>query len=156
MFNGVEFRGIGRQEQKPASSILGSRKQPLFGMERGVVHYNHGTLVEGRQKLIGKPEFKKTTVHRPAILKRREDLIRYFSGDNATALIFSAADSPGHLLAPWRIPVFPIQICIDAAFIHIGELSWRHIFDSLLIHRYFLPILLPVTGRLFFRVILYR
>ncbi len=156
MFNGVEFRGIGRQEQKPASSILGSSKQPFFGMERSVVHYNHGALVEGRQKLMGKPEFKKTTVHRPAILKRRKELIRYFSGNNATALIFSAANSPEHLLAPWRIPVLPIQVCIDATFIHIGNLFWRYIFDLLLVRCYFLLILLPVTGCLFFLVILYR
>ncbi len=156
MFNRVEFRGIGRQEQKPASSVLGSGKQPLFGMERSVVHYNHGALIKGRQKLMGKPEFKKITVHRPAILKRREELIRYFSGNNATALIFSAANSPEHLLAPRRVPVLPIQVCIDATFIYIGNLFWRYIFDLLLVRRYFPLIPLPVTGCLFFLVILYR
>jgi len=52
MFNAIELRGIRREEQKPASSIMGSRKQPLLGMERNMIHYNHCTLVKGRQKLI--------------------------------------------------------------------------------------------------------
>ncbi len=133
MFNWVELRGVGWEEEKPAFSILGSRKQPLFGMERSIVHYNYGTLVKGRQKLIGKPEFKKAAVHRSTILKWCKNLIRHFSSNNAAALIFSATDPPEHLLASWRISIFPIQVCINATFIHIGYLFRRHVFDSLLI-----------------------
>ncbi len=125
-------------------------------MERSIIHYNHGALVEGRQKLIRKPEFKKTAVHRSTILKRSQDLFRHFSGNHAASLIFSTTDPPEHLLASWCIPVFPIQICIDAAFIHIGNLFWRHIFDFFLICRYFLSLLLLVADCLFFLVILFR
>ena len=108
MFNGIEFRGIWRKEQKFAASILGSRKLPFFGMERSIVHYSHGTFVKGRQKLLRKPEFKKTAVHRSIILKWRKDPVSHFSGNNAATLIFSATDLSEYLLAPRRIPVSQI------------------------------------------------
>ena len=60
------------------------------------------------------------------------------------------------LLTLRHIPIFPIQICIHTAFIHIGDLFRRYIFDLFLICRYLLPILLLVAGRLFFLVILCR
>ena len=63
---------------------MGSRKQPFLGMERSVIHYNHGSLFERWQKLVAKPEFKKFAIHRPVILKRRKNLIRHFSGNNTT------------------------------------------------------------------------
>ena len=66
--------GIWWEEQKSTASILGSRKQPPIGMEGSIIHYNYSTLVKGRQKLIRKPKFKKTAVHRSAILKWRQDL----------------------------------------------------------------------------------
>ena len=124
-------------------------------MERSIIHYNHGSFFKGRQKLVGKPEFKKFAVHRPAILKRRENLIRHFSGNYTAALIFSATDSSEHLLTPWGISVFPIQVGINSALIHIRDLFWRYILDFFLIGGYFFCILLLVAGRLFFRVILY-
>ena len=133
MFNGIEFWGIWRKEQKFAASILGSRKQPFFGMERSIIHYNHGTLFQRRQKLVRKPKFKKAAVHRPAILKWRKDLIPHFGSNNATAFIFPASDPPEYLLASRRIPIFPIQVCIYATFIHIGNLFRRYVLDFLLI-----------------------
>ena len=125
-------------------------------MEGSIIHYDYGSLVKGRQKLMRKPEFKKTAVHRPAILKWRKDPVSHFSGNNATTLIFSAADPSKYLLAPRRIPVFPIQICIYAAFIHVGDLFWWYILDLFQIRCYFLLILLLIAGCLFFLVILYR
>lgn len=125
-------------------------------MERSIVHHNYGTLVKGRQKLIGKPEFKKAAVHRSVILKWRKNLIRHFSGNNATALIFSAADPPKYLLSPQRIPVFPVQVCINATFIHISNLFRRYVLNLVLIRCYFLLILLLIARCLFFRVILCR
>ena len=119
LFNGVELGGIWWEEQKLAASILCNRKQPPFGMEGSIIHYDYGSLVKGRQKLMRKPEFKKAAIHRSTILKWCKDLVSYFSGNNATTLIFSATDSPKYLLAPRRISVFPIQVCIYAASIHI-------------------------------------
>ena len=81
-------------------------------MEGSIIHYDHGILVKGKQKLMRKPEFKKAAIHRSTILKWRKDLISHFSGNNAKTLIFSATDPPKYLLAPRRIPVFPIQVCI--------------------------------------------
>ena len=156
MFNGIEFWGIWRKEQQFAASILGSRNKPLFGMEGSIIHYNYGTFVKRRQKLIRKPEFKKTAVHRSAILKWRKDLVRHLSGNNAAAFILSTADPPEYLLTPWRIPVFPIQVCIYATFIYISYLFGRYILDFFLIRCYFFPILLLVTSCLFFLVILHR
>ena len=155
-FNGIEFWGVGRKEQQPASSVMGSKKQPLFGMERSIIHYNRGSLFQRRQKLVGKPEFKKTAVHRPVILKRRKNPVAHLSGDNAAALILSTTNLSKHLLAPQRIPIFSIQVCIYPAFIHIGNLFRRYILDCFLVCRYFLPVLLLVAGRLFFLVILCR
>ena len=125
-------------------------------MERSIIHHNHGTLIQGRQKLIRKPEFKKAAVHRSAILKWRKNLVSHFSGNNAAALIFSTADPSEYLLTPRRISVFPIQACIYAAFIHIGNLFCRYVLDFFLICCYLLLILFLVTSRLFFLVILYR
>ena len=125
-------------------------------MEGSIIHYNYGTLVQGRQKLIRKPEFKKAAVHRSAILKWRKDLVSHFSGYNAAALIFPATDPPEYLLTPRRIPIFPIQVCIYAAFIHIGDLFRRYVLDLFLIRCYFLLILLLVADCLFFLVILCR
>ncbi len=135
---------------------MGSRKQPFLGMERSIIHYNHGAFVERRQKLIGKPEFKKAAVHRSAVLKWGKYLIRHFSGNNATSVVFSTIDPSEHLLASWCIPIFPIQVFVDAAFVHIGNLFWRYIFNFLLICGYFFLVLLLVASRLFFLVILYR
>lgn len=125
-------------------------------MERGIVHYNHGTLVKTRQKQLGKPAFKKAAVHGSAILKRRKDLLRHFRSHKAAPFILFAADSCEHLLAPRRISIFPVQVCIYTTFIHIGDLFWRYVLDLLLVCRYFLRILLLVAGSLFFRVIPYR
>ena len=124
-------------------------------MEGSIIHYDHGALVKGRQKLIRKPDFKKAAVHRSAILKWCKDLVSHFSGNNAATLIFSPADTPEYLLAPWGIPIFPIQICIYATFIHISNLFGRYVLDLFLICRCSLPVLLPVTSCLFL-VILYR
>ena len=77
-------------------------------MKRSIIHYDHGTFVKGRQKLVGKPEFKKAAVHRSIILERCKDLIPHFSSNNAAALIFSATNPSEYLLAPRCIPVFPI------------------------------------------------
>ena len=123
-------------------------------MEGGIIHYNHGTFIQRRQKLARKPEFKKSAVHRSTILKRCKDLVRYFSGNNAAALILSTTNPPEHPLTSWSIPIFPIQVCIYAAFIHISNLFWRHIPNLFLIRRYFLSILLLIAGCLFFLVIL--
>ena len=125
-------------------------------MERSIVHYNYGPLFQRGQKLVGKPKFKKSAVHRSAILKWCKNLIAHLSGNNATALILSASDPPEHLLAPRRISIFPIQICIYAAFIHIGDLFLWYILDFIQIRCYFLALLLLVAGRLFFLVILCR
>ena len=149
MFNRIEFWGIWWKEEKFAASILGSRNKPLFGMERSIIHYNYGTFVERGQKLIRKPEFKKTAVHRSTILKWCKYLIRHLSRNNAAALIFSTTNPPKYLLAPWRIPVFPIQVCIYAPFIHISNLVGRYVLDFFLIGCYFLPVLLLVASCLF-------
>ena len=125
-------------------------------MEGSIIHYDYGSLVKGRQQLMRKPEFKKAAVHRSAILKRRKDLVSHFSGNNAAALIFLATDMPEYLLTPRRIPIFPIQVCIYAAFIHVGNFFRRYILDCFLIRCYFLLILLLVAGRLFFLVNLCR
>ena len=94
LFNGIELRGVRWKEQNSASCVLGSKKQPLFGMERSIVHYNHGSLLQRRQKLVGKPEFKKSAVHRSAILKRRENSVAHLSGDNAASLVLSTTNLP--------------------------------------------------------------
>ena len=148
-FNGIEIWGVWWKEQKSASSILGSEKQPLFGMERSIVHYNHGSLFQRRQKLVGKPEFKKLAVHRSVILKRCKNPVTYLSGDNTAALILSTTNLSKHLLAPRRVPIFSIQVCIYPAFIHIRNLFRRYILGFFLIRRCFLPILLLVANRLF-------
>ena len=150
MFNRIEFWRIWRKEQKFAASILGSRKQPFFGMERSIIHYNHGTLFQRRQKLVRKPKFKKAAVHRPTILKRCKNLVRHLSGNNAAAFILSAADPPEHPLPPRRISVFPIQVCIYAAFVHIRNLFGRYVLDFFLICCCFLLVLFLVTSCLFF------
>jgi len=74
-FNGIEFRRVGREKQNSAPGILGSKKQPLFGMERSIVHYDHGSWFQRRQELAGKPEFKKPAVHRSVILKGRKNSV---------------------------------------------------------------------------------
>ncbi len=35
------------------------KKQPLLGMERRIIHHNHGSLFQRRQKPVGKPELQK-------------------------------------------------------------------------------------------------
>ena len=156
MFDRIEFWRIWRKEQKFAASVLGSRKQPFFGMEGSIVHYNYGTFIQRRQKLVRKPKFEKAAVHRSAILKWCKNLVRHLSGNNAAAFILSAADPSKYLLTPRRISVFPIQVCIYAAFVHIRNLFGRYVLDFFLICCYFLLILFLVTSCLFFLVILYR
>ena len=125
-------------------------------MECSIIHYNYGSLFQRRLKLVGKPKRKKPAVHRPVILKRRKNPVTYLSSNNAAALILSSTNLPKHLMAPQRIPIFPIQVCIYTAFIHISDLFQRYIFDLFLICRYLLPILLLIADRLFFLVILCR
>lgn len=125
-------------------------------MERGIIHYNHSILYKRRQKLGRKPGLKKGAVHCSAILKGGKDFVAHLGGNNATAFVLTPNNPPEYLLAPWGIPVFPVQICVDSAFIHIRNLFWRYVFDLFLVRIYFLLVLLLITGRLFFRVILYR
>ena len=118
-------------------------------MERSIIHHNHGIPIQGRQKLVRKPKFKKAAVHCPAILKWCKDLVGHLRGNNTAAFILSAADPPEYLLTPRRIPVFPIQVCIYAAFIHISNLFGWYVLDCFLICCYFFLILLLVAGCLF-------
>ena len=100
--------------------------------------------------------YNKLKQHEGIILKRCKNPVTYLGGDNAVALILSTTNLSKHLLATGRIPIFPIQVCIYTAFIHIRNLCRRYILDLFLIRRYFLSILLLVAGRLFFLVILCR
>ena len=150
MFNRVELRRIRRKKQKIAASVLGSKNKPLLGMEGSIIHYNHGTLLQGRQKLLCEPILKKRAVHGAAILKWCKDLISHLSGNNTATLILSATDSSEYLLATWSIAVFPIQVCVYAAFIHISNCFGRYVLDLFLIRCYFLLSLLLVTSCLFF------
>ena len=125
-------------------------------MEGSIIHYNHGSLFQGGQKLLREPKLKKRAVHGAAILKRCKDPITHLSGNNTAALILSATDSSEYLPATWSIAVFPIQVCIYAAFIHISNRFGRYVLDLFLICGYFLLGLLLVPGRLFFLVILSR
>ena len=125
-------------------------------MEGSIIHYNDAALVKRRQKLVRKPEFKKTAVHRSAILKGRKDLIPHFGGNNTTAFIFPATDPPGYLLTTRCISIFPIQVCVYATFIHIGNLFCGYILDLFLVRCYFFWILLLIARCLFFRVIPHR
>lgn len=106
--------------------------------------------------MVGKPKLKKPAVHRPVILKRRKNSVTHLSSDNATALILSSTNLSEHSLTPQRIPIFPIQVCIYTAFIHISDLFQRYIFDFFLICCYLLLVLLLIADRLFFLVILCR
>ena len=150
MFNRVELRRIRRKKQKFAASVLGSRSKPLFGMEGSIIHYNHGSLFQGRQKLLCEPILKKCAVHGAAILKWCKDLITHLSGNNAATLILPATDPSEYLLATWSIAVFPIQVCVYAAFIHISNCFGRYVLDLFLIRCYFFWILFPVPRCLFF------
>ena len=47
------------KKEKSAPGIWGNKKQPLLGMERRIIHHNHGSLFQRRQKLVGKPELQK-------------------------------------------------------------------------------------------------
>ena len=96
------------EENKYTASILGNRKQPLFGVKRGIVHHNPSTFVKGGQKLIRKPGFEKIAVHCSIVLEWGENPVPHFGGNNATALIFSATDASQYLMTPWPIPIFPI------------------------------------------------
>ena len=125
-------------------------------MEGNIIHYNHGTLFQRRQKLLCEPILKKCAVHGAAILKWGQDFIAHFGRDNTATLVFTATDLALHFLATWSIAVFPIQVCIYAAFIHISNRFGRCVLDLFLIRCYFLLSLLLVTGRLFFLVILCR
>ena len=133
---------------------MGSRNKPLLGMKGSIIQYNHGALFQGRQELFCKPKRKKRAVHGAAILKRCKDPVGHLGGDNTAALVFAAADLVRYFLTSGSIPVFPIQVRIYAAFIHIGDLFWRYVLDLFLIRRYFFRILFPVPRCLFFRVIL--
>ena len=66
-------------------------------MEGSIVHYNYGTLVKGRQKLLRKPKFKKATVHRSAILKWCKDLASHFSGYNQSSYALKLSVHSGDL-----------------------------------------------------------
>ena len=125
-------------------------------MEGSIIHYNHGSFFQRRQKLLCEPILKKRAVHGAAILKRCKDPITCLSGNNTAALILSATDSSEYLPAAWSIAVFPIQVCIYPTFIYIDNLFWRYVSDLFLIRCYFFLILLLVTGCLFFLVILCR
>ena len=151
--NRIEFRGVRRKKNHPAAKILGSRREPCLGMERSIVHHNHGVLVQGRKKLVGKPGLKQRMVHRSAILEGGQNLPTHFCRNNSTALKFAAADAVEHPLVSRRVPILSIEISIYAAFVCIRYFFRRDILDFLLISGYFLRVLFRVAGRLFFRVI---
>ena len=156
MLDRIEFRGIRRKKYHPATKFLGSRRKPCLGMERGIVHHNHGSLVQRRKKLAGKPRRKQGTVHRSAILELGQNIFATFCCNNAAALLFASADAAEYLLVSWCVPILSIEIGIDAAFVHIRYFFRRYILDLLLIGCYFLCVLFLIAGCLFFRVIFSR
>lgn len=80
----------------------------------------------------------------------------HLSRNNPTSLVLAAADPAEYLLAPGGISVFPVQIDIDPTLIHIYDLFLGVGTNFRLIRRYFLLVLLPVSGCLFLRVIFRR
>lgn len=156
MLDGIEFGGVRRKKHYPASKFLGSRRKPCLGMERSVIHYNHGILVQRRKELAGKPGLKQGRVHRSAILELGQNIFALFCSNNAAALILAAADAAEYLLVSWCVPILPIEIGIDATFVYIRDFIGRYILDVLQIGSYFLCILFLIAGCLFFRVIFSR
>lgn len=115
-------------------------------MERSVIHYNHGAFFTGWQKLFGKPCFKEPAVHCSAILEWCKNFILHFSGNNASAFVFSTVDPGENLLSTGYISIFTVQVSINTTFIHIGDFFWWYILDLFLIRRYFLPVLLLIPS----------
>ena len=142
------------EEREVCTRHFGQQKAAAFWNGRKVYPLQLRFLVPEKAEAGWKT--KKPTVHRPVILKRCKNSVTYLSSDNATALILSSTNLSEHSLTPQRIPIFPIQVCIYTAFIHISDLFQRYIFDLFLICRYLLPILLLIADRLFFLVILCR
>ena len=156
MLNGIEFRGVRRKEHHPASKFLGSRRKPCLGMERSIVHHNHGILIQRRKELASKPGLKQGAVHRSAILELGQNIFAPFCCNNAAALIFAPADAAEYLLVSWCVPILSIEIGIYAAFVYIRYFFRRYILDLLLIGCYFLCVLFLIARCLFFRVIFSR
>ena len=156
MLNGIEFRGVRRKKDHPASKFLGSRRKPCLGMERSVIHYNHGILVQRRKELAGKPRLKQGAVHRSAILELGQNIFAPFCCNNAAALIFAPTDAADYLLVSWCVPILSIEIGIYAAFVYIRYFFRRYITDLLLIGCYFFCVLFLIALCLFFRVIFSR
>lgn len=156
VLNRVKFRGIGWQEEEDNPRFLGSRKQALLAVKRSIVHHNHASFLQGWKKLVGKPEFKQRTVHRAIILQRRKDPAIHLGCNDPASLVLAAADPAEYFLASVGIAIFPIQVRIYSAFVHICNLFLGIGADLRLIRRYFFLVLFPVPRCLFLRVIFRR
>ena len=156
MFDGIEFRGVRRKKHHPASKFLGSRRKPCLGMERSIIHHNHGILVQRRKELAGKPRLKQGAVHCSAILELGQNIFALFCCNNAAAFILAAADAAEYLLVSWCVSILSIEVGIHATFIYIRYFLQWYILELLQIGSYFLCFLFLIAGCLFFRVIFSR
>lgn len=91
-------------------------------MERSIVHHNHAPLVQNWEKLAGKPKLKQGTIHCAIILKGCKNFSVHLSRNDSAPLVFAATDPAEYFLASGGIAVFPVQVRIDPALIHIGNL----------------------------------
>ncbi len=132
--------------------FFGQGNKLLFPVESGVIHYNNRICRQRRQKAFLKPLFKQGAVHGSVICQRRNNRLSHLRGNNTCSLIFAPANSSQQCLTTLRPAIFPIQVVINACFIHISNAGCRYVGYCLQVGAYFCRVLLLVAFGLFFRV----
>jgi len=129
MFDGIEVRRIGRQEQQVAAGGLDQAQRGWGLVEPGIVQDDHAGWRQHRQQNV--LEIEVHDLARAVAVKdeRRDQLLALAGGDDTG----SVPSRTGHLLfnpcTPRCTGVFPIQAMIHAAFIQIKDGHVSQIFE---------------------------
>ena len=119
VFNGVEIRRVGRQEEQLTARRSHQRGGGRGLMETGVVQHDHAARRQHRQQHVCKISVHHLGVASARKGQRGDQLALLAGGDDTRPFPPFARHGRINPLTPWGAPVFPIQPVIHPALVEV-------------------------------------
>lgn len=125
LFNGIEVRGIWREEQHFKPIFICNIHYSTLAVPGGIIHnqYTFGRIVKCWNQQLFQPTFKQIAIHRAVKRNWRYDLIFILGSHDTGSGKVSAADNANDFFSAWCVAIFSGVIFIKATFINIIQLA---------------------------------
>lgn len=125
LFNGIEVRGIWREEQHFKPMFICNILYSTLPMPGSIIHnqYTFSRIIKCGNQQLFQPAFKQIAIHRAVKRNRRYNLIFILGGHDTGSGKVSAADYTNDLFSAWCVAIFSGVIFIKATLINIIQLA---------------------------------